>query len=191
MNKAELINKINHYRYDCDGTEFKNLAGQAIGKFEQYVDYLEEDELIHHSNINCLLYLALLQQVSLTDKVIDKLKSDIVIYKEAIRHTKLEMRSCKKDSADLKIKCDYLLEYQNKLEYAEELLKILEVQANDSEKAVEQLNNFVDYVSSESTIYDFIDGNLIEAINHAIQSIPKADKYDELKKLLNEMEKNI
>ena len=56
-----LRNKLMHYTNDLsDGTDLK---AEAIAAIESIVQYIDEDELLHHSRPLALAYLALTEEV--------------------------------------------------------------------------------------------------------------------------------
>lgn len=56
-----LRNKLMHYTNDLsDGTDLK---AEAIAAIESIVQYMDEDELLHHSRPLALAYLALTEEV--------------------------------------------------------------------------------------------------------------------------------
>ena len=56
-----LRNKLMHYTNDLsDGTDLK---AEAIATIESIVQYMDEDELLHHSRPLALAYLALTEEV--------------------------------------------------------------------------------------------------------------------------------
>ncbi len=50
---------LDHYRYDCDGTELENLLEEAIASLESKFGYTNKDDLITRSRHLALSYLAL------------------------------------------------------------------------------------------------------------------------------------
>ena len=58
---SSLRNKLMHYTNDLsDGTDLK---AEAIAAIESIVQYMDEDELLHHSRPLALAYLALTEEV--------------------------------------------------------------------------------------------------------------------------------
>lgn len=57
-----LREKLMHYKYDLDGCS--NLKQEAITAIEDMVQYMDEDELLHHSRPLAIAYLALTEDVS-------------------------------------------------------------------------------------------------------------------------------
>lgn len=64
---SSLRNKLIHYINDLsDGTDLK---AEAIAAIESIVQYMDEDELLHHSRPLALAYLALTEEVDVAQVV--------------------------------------------------------------------------------------------------------------------------